>query len=153
VDEQMIDALYRASQAGVPIDLLVRGICSLKPGVPGLSDTIRVRSVLGRYLEHSRIFSFQNADDPQVFIGSADLMHRNLDRRVEALVRLDSPDHLRQLEDLMDLAMSDRTSSWWLDGSGRWTRNSRAEDGTPLRDMQNVLMRQISARKRAGVFR
>jgi polyphosphate kinase len=153
VDEQMIDALYRASQAGVPIDLLVRGICSLKPGVPGLSDTIRVRSVLGRYLEHSRIFAFVNAEEPQVFIGSADLMHRNLDRRVEALVRLDSADHLRQLDDLMDLAMSDHTSSWWLDGSGCWTRNSRAEDGTPLRDMQNVLMRQISTRKRAGVFR
>ena len=109
--------------------------------------------MLGRYLEHSRIFAFVNAGEPQVFIGSADLMHRNLDRRVEALVRLDSPGHLRQLDDLMDLAMSDHTSSWWLDGSGCWTRHSRAEDGTPLRDMQNVLMRQISARKRAGGFR
>jgi polyphosphate kinase len=153
VDEQIIDALYLASRAGVPIDLLVRGICSLKPGVPGLSDTIRVRSVLGRYLEHSRIFSFENGGEPLMYIGSADLMHRNLDRRVEALVRLDSASHLGQLDDLMDLAMSEETSSWWLDESGLWVRHSRAEDGEPLHDMQNVLMREISARKRTGVFR
>ncbi len=153
VDEAIIDALYRASQAGVQVELLIRGICALKPGVPGLSENIRVRSVVGRYLEHSRVFSFENGGDPQVYIGSADMMHRNLDRRVEALVRLVSPDHLNEVRDLLDLAMSERTSSWWLDESGTWTRHHHAEDGTALDDMQNVLMRQISQRRRAGAVR
>jgi polyphosphate kinase len=88
-----------------------------------------------------------------VFIGSSDMMHRNLDRRVEALVRITSPEHLRELDEIFDLAMSDDTSSWWLDETGNWTRHSRADDGTPLADMQNVLMRQISQRKRGGVLR
>ena len=153
VDEAIIDALYRASNAGVPIDLVVRGICALKPGQPGLSENIRVRSILGRYLEHARIFSFHNNGDPQVFIGSADMMHRNLDRRVEALVRLTSPDHLAELDDLFELAMSDDTASWHLDADGSWTRHNRAENGAPLQDMQNVLMKQISQRKRGGVQR
>ena len=153
VDEAIIDALYRASNAGVPVELVVRGICGLKPGHPGLSENIKVRSILGRYLEHARIFSFHNNGDPQVFIGSADMMHRNLDRRVEALVRLTSPDHLRELDDLFDLAMSDDTSSWWLEPDGTWTRHNRAQDGAPLQDMQNVLMKQISQRKRGGVLR
>ena len=153
VDEAIIDALYRASNAGVPIDLVVRGICALKPGQPGLSENIRVRSILGRYLEHARIFSFHNNGDPQVYIGSADMMHRNLDRRVEALVRLTSPDHLAELDDLFELAMSDDTASWHLDADGSWTRHNRAENGAPLHDMQNVLMKQISQRKRGGVQR
>jgi polyphosphate kinase len=153
VDEAIIDALYRASEAGVPIELVVRGICAIRPGVEGLSENIRVRSILGRYLEHSRIFSFVNGGDPQVYIGSADMMHRNLDRRVEALVRLTSPDHLREIDELFDLAMSDETSSWMLDGDGTWTRHHRADDGSELEDMQNVLMRQISQRKRVGVSR
>ena len=97
VDEQIIDALYRASQAGVPVEVWVRGICALKPGVEGMSENIRVRSILGRYLEHSRIFTFDNDGDPQVYIGSADMMHRNLDRRVEALVRVVAPAHLEEL--------------------------------------------------------
>jgi polyphosphate kinase len=153
VDEAIIDALYRASNAGVPVDLVVRGICGLRPGEPGLSENIRVRSILGRYLEHARVFSFANNGDPQVFIGSSDMMHRNLDRRVEALVRLTSPEHLRELDELMDLAMSDETSSWWLDGYGRWTRHESAADGTRLQDLQDVLMKQISARRRGGVLR
>ncbi|HEU4807687.1 MAG TPA: RNA degradosome polyphosphate kinase, partial [Homoserinimonas sp.] len=125
VDEQIIDALYRASQAGVPIDLVIRGICGLTPGVPGLSENIRVRSILGRYLEHSRIFSFLADGDTQVYIGSADLMHRNLDRRVEALVRLTDPRHLEQIENIFDLSMSDATSSWSLGPDGEWTRHYR----------------------------
>jgi len=153
VDEALTDALYRASMAGVPIELVVRGICGLRPGIPGLSDNIQVRSILGRYLEHSRIFSFVNNGEPQVYIGSADLMHRNLDRRVEVLVRLTDPDHLREVDELFDLAMSDETASWTLHDDGSWTRHHVSEDGTPLRDMQNVVMRQISGRKRTGVLR
>jgi len=149
VDEAIIDALYRASNAGVPVDLVVRGICGIRPGVEGMSENIRVRSVLGRYLEHARIFSFVNNGDPQVYIGSADMMHRNLDRRVEALVRLVAPDQLRQIDELFELALAEDTSSWWLDETGEWTRHSRAESGEPLRDMQNVIMKRISQRKRA----
>jgi polyphosphate kinase len=149
VDEAIIDALYRASNAGVPVDLVVRGICGIRPGVEGMSENIRVRSILGRYLEHARIFSFVNNGDPQVYIGSADMMHRNLDRRIEALVRLVDTDQLRQIDELFELALADDTSSWWLDESGDWTRHSRAESGEPLRDMQNVIMKRISQRKRA----
>jgi polyphosphate kinase len=153
VDEAIIDALYRASNAGVPVDLVVRGICSLTPGVEGLSENIRVRSILGRYLEHARIFAFHNNGDPQVFIGSPDMMHRNLDRRVEALVRVTSPDHLRELDFIIDLAMSDETSSWWLEPDGTWTRHNLGLDGKTLQDLQNVLMGEISQRKRVGVLR
>ncbi len=150
VDEQIIDGLYRASQAGVPVEVWVRGICALQPGVEGLSENIRVRSILGRYLEHSRIFRFENGGDPLLFIGSADMMHRNLDRRVEALVRLTAASHVAELDELFDLAMSDDTSSWWLGPDGEWTRHDRDDAGEPLRDLQNDLMRQIGARKRSG---
>jgi polyphosphate kinase len=150
VDEAVIDGLYRASQAGVPVDIWVRGICSLTPGVEGLSENIRVRSILGRYLEHSRIFRFENDGDPQVYIGSADMMHRNLDRRVEALIRLTRPEHLDELQRLFDLAMSDETSAWWLGSDGQWNRHDRNDAGEPLIDLQNELMRQIAARKRSG---
>jgi polyphosphate kinase len=149
VDEAIIDALYVASQAGVPVDIWVRGICSLRPGVEGLSETIRVRSILGRYLEHSRIFWFENDGDPQVYIGSADMMHRNLDRRVEALVRLARPEHLTELADLLDRGMGDQTSSWWLGQDGEWTRHDRDADGTPLADLQTDLMTLIGSRRRA----
>ena len=153
VDEAVIDALYRASQAGVPVELVIRGICTLRPGVEGLSENITVRSILGRYLEHSRIFAFVNGGDPQAWIGSADMMHRNLDRRVEALVRLTAPDHIREVNSIFELATSQDTSAWSLDGAGDWTRHHLSDDGTPLRDMQNVLMRRISQRKRPGVLR
>ncbi|CAN5159272.1 RNA degradosome polyphosphate kinase [soil metagenome] len=149
VDEAIIDALYRASNAGVPVDIMVRGICGIRPGVEGLSENIRVRSVLGRYLEHSRIFSFVNAGDPQVFIGSADMMHRNLDRRVEALVRLVEPAHLREIDAIFELALADSTASWWLGEGGEWTRHATGPDGASLDDMQDILMKQISQRKRA----
>ena len=153
VDEAVIDALYRASQAGVPVQLVVRGICGIRPGIKGLSDNISVRSVLGRYLEHSRIFSFENAGNRQVYIGSADMMHRNLDRRIEALVRLTSSDHLRIVDSIFDLAMASDTAAWSLAPDGTWTRHHLAADGTPLRDMQSVMMRRITQRKRAGTLR
>ncbi|KQZ83198.1 polyphosphate kinase [Microbacterium sp. Root166] len=153
VDEQIIDALYRASQAGVKVEVSVRGICALKPGVPGMSENITVRSVLGRYLEHSRIFAFHNDGDPQVFIGSADMMHRNLDRRVEALVRVVAPSHLKELSDFFDLAMSDSTSSWHLGPDGEWTRHNLAADGTRLVDLQDKTMINVQRRRRARAVR
>ncbi|PJJ73064.1 polyphosphate kinase [Diaminobutyricimonas aerilata] len=153
VDEAIIDALYRASNAGVPVDIWVRGICSLRPGHKGLSENIRVRSILGRYLEHSRIFAFANDGDPEVFIGSADMMHRNLDRRVEALVRLTDERHLAQIDYMFERAMADDTSSWWLDEDGDWARHSLDDKGTPLADLQNTLMRRTAQRKRPGTLR
>ncbi|KPC64438.1 polyphosphate kinase, partial [Streptomyces sp. NRRL WC-3753] len=107
VDEAVIDALYRASMAGVPVDVWVRGICALRPGVPGLSENIRVRSVLGRFLEHSRVFVFGNGDEPEVWFGSADMMHRNLDRRIEALVRVTDPAHRATLDRLLETGVAD----------------------------------------------
>jgi polyphosphate kinase len=148
VDEAIIDGLYRASQAGVPIDIWVRGICGLKPGQKGMSETIRVRSILGRFLEHSRIFSFVNDGDPHVFIGSADMMHRNLDRRVEALVRLAAPAHLTEIASLFDVAMDDNTSTWHLRADGEWERHSTDETGVPLVDIQDRLMLKTSLRRR-----
>ena len=123
VDEALIDSLYLASREGVPVELLVRGICALRPGVPGLSDHITVRSVLGRFLEHSRIFWFENGGDPQAWIGSADMMHRNLDRRVEVLVRLPDADSVAEVGELLDLAFADDTMAWLLDAEGDWKRN------------------------------
>lgn len=151
VDEATIDALYRASQAGVPIDILVRGICAVRAGQPGYSETIRVRSVLGRYLEHSRIYSFENDGDPIVYIGSADLMHRNLDRRVEALVRLQQSDHLSQIHELFELAFSATTASWSLQPDDTWTRESRTEAGESLNDMQDLIMEQCASVKVRGI--
>ncbi len=147
VDEKIIDALYRASIAGVPVDVFVRGMCSLRPGVPGLSETIRVRSVLGRYLEHSRAFAFVNGGDPRYYIGSADMMHRNLDRRVEALVNLVQPDHMQEIESLFELAMSDESQSWHLDANGVWTRHQVDEKGKPLLEVQDEIMRRVSAKR------
>ncbi|MEV4252196.1 RNA degradosome polyphosphate kinase [Spirillospora sp. NPDC049652] len=140
VDEVVIDALYEASRAGVPVDVWVRGICALRPGVPDLSETIRVRSVLGRFLEHSRVYVFENGGEPEVWIGSADLMHRNLDRRVETLVRVSDPGHRDLLTGLMDLAMADDTASWWLDADGDWARRAAAP-GEKLLDIQTHLVR------------
>ncbi|MBD8023381.1 RNA degradosome polyphosphate kinase [Microbacterium gallinarum] len=153
VDEQIIDALYRASQAGVKVEVWVRGICSLKPGVPGMSENITVRSILGRYLEHSRIFAFLNDGDPQVYIGSADMMHRNLDRRVEALVRVVAPGHIKELSDFFDLAMSDGTSSWHLGPDGEWVRHNTNADGKLLVDVQDRTMTNVQRRRRARAVR
>ncbi len=153
VDEQIIDALYRASEAGVRVDVWVRGICALRTDLPGVTDNITVRSILGRYLEHSRIFAFHNDGDPQVYIGSADMMHRNLDRRVEALVRVVAPAHTTELVELFDLAMSDETSSWHLESAGEWVRHSLGDDGKPLIDLQERTMTQVQRRRRARAVR
>ena len=123
VDEAVIDSLYLASQAGVPVELLVRGICALRPGVPGLSETITVRSILGRFLEHSRVFWFENGGERVAWIGSADMMHRNLDRRVEVLVRLPGEDNVAAITELLDVAFADDTDAWVLDSDGVWHRN------------------------------
>ena len=144
VDEEIIDSLYKASNAGVPIDILVRGMCALKPGVPGLSETIRVRSILGRYLEHSRIFSFLGGGDPKVYLGSADMMHRNLDRRVEVLVRLSEPEHVNSITEMFELAMSEQISSWALDSSGNWVRSQFDSEGNTLSDFQDTIMKSIA---------
>jgi polyphosphate kinase len=140
VDEQIIDSLYRASKAGVKIDILVRGMCSLKPGVADLSATISVRSILGRYLEHSRVFRFTNLGDPIVLIGSADMMHRNLDRRVETLVRLRQEDHLAEIQRLFDSAMNPKASSWNLDSAGIWVRNGAVSLEEGFFDVQDQTM-------------
>ena len=147
VDEQTIDALYEASQAGVPVDVWVRGICSLRPGVPGLSENIRVRSVLGRFLEHSRIVAFDGGGTPEFWIGSADLMHRNLDRRVEAMVSLTRPEHYTELGELFDLAFDDRVSSWRLEPDGTWVGVHTSPDGEPLDDLQQILIERKQRRK------
>jgi len=125
VDKAMIEKLYEASAAGVEIDLIVRGICCLRPGVAGLSDRIRVRSIIGRYLEHSRIFHFANAagiGKPRTFIGSADLMNRNLDRRVEALVSVEDPVLVGRLLEFCEIELTDDRLAWTLDGAGTWTK-------------------------------
>jgi len=148
VDEAVIDALYRASQAGVEIEILTRGICALRPGVPGLSETVTVRSILGRFLEHSRVFWFGNGGAPEVWIGSADLMHRNLDRRVEVLVALPSEESVEQVTRLLDVAFEDDTAAWTLGQDGIWSRRSVDDDGVPLRDLQEWLIRASRARRR-----
>jgi len=146
VDEAVTDAMYRASQAGVPVDLWVRGICSVRPGVPGLSENIRVRSILGRFLEHSRLYWFANGGNPTVGIGSSDLMHRNLDRRVEVIVGLNNPKHIDQIEGLFELAFDEGTASWWLEGD-TWTQRTLDADGEPLLDIQDHLITTMGQRR------
>ena len=141
VDEQVIDALYHASQAGVPVDIVVRGICGLKPGVEGLSENIHVRSILGRFLEHSRVFHFRAGGTH--WIGSADMMHRNLDRRIEALVRVKDPKLTQQLDDIFDSALDPATRCWVLTESGEWT--PFPAEGSQVRDHQTELAKRHGA--------
>lgn len=148
VDEKIIDALYRASQAGAHVDVWVRGICALRPGVPGMSENIRVRSVLGRFLEHSRVFRFAvDGGDETVYIGSADMMHRNLDRRVEALVQVIDPKHVRALRELLALGMADTSASWHLQADGHWERHHKDASGDPLIDVQADLIATYARRR------
>jgi polyphosphate kinase len=127
VDERIIDALYEASIAGVSIDLLIRGICALRPGVRGLSENIRVRSIVGRFLEHSRVMNFCNGGETEWWLGSADLMHRNLDRRVEVLLRITDETARRELDDIFDRATAPDIRRWELQGDGSWIRSGERD--------------------------
>jgi polyphosphate kinase len=122
IDQDIIDALYAASQGGAQVDLLVRSMCSLRPGVPGLSDRIRVRSIVGQFLEHSRIFCFGNGGRPEYYLGSSDLMPRNLDRRVEAVVPVADPRLRARLQQILDVALADDVLAWELCSDGSWRR-------------------------------
>jgi polyphosphate kinase len=145
VDEQVIDALYRASQAGVPVDVVVRGICALTPGRPGLSENIRVRSILGRFLEHSRVFHFRGCNE--YWIGSADIMHRNLDRRVEALLRVNSGLNA-QLSHILDSALDPSTRCWVLGPDGMWSASPAPDaEVDSVRDHQAEALTRLVAPK------
>jgi polyphosphate kinase len=124
LDEGFVAKLYEASQAGVKIELLIRGICAVQPGIKGVSENITVKSVLGRFLEHSRIYHFVNGGEDEYWIGSADLMGRNLDRRVESLVMISRKEHVTRLQGLLDLGLSDETSSWELQKT-TWSRSMK----------------------------
>jgi polyphosphate kinase len=143
-DPEVVDALYAASQAGVRVDLIVRSVCTLRPGVEGLSKSIGVHSIVGRFLEHSRIFYFQNGDEEEVYIGSADMMERNLDHRVEVLAAVKSPEIRDQLKLVLDLGLSDNVGSWMLAGNGKWRRTATPESEVHL-SLQEQLMRHSAA--------
>jgi polyphosphate kinase len=138
VDRTCIEALYEASKAGVEVEINVRGICCLRPGVPGLSENIRVVSIVGRFLEHSRVYAFQRGEGWNVFMGSADLMPRNLDSRVELVTPVDDETARDQILDLMERCLSDNSNSWVLDSSGNWSRLN--PEGGERRNAQEELM-------------
>jgi polyphosphate kinase len=138
LDAPCIQALYRASQAGVQVDLNIRGICALRPGVPGVSENIRVVSIVGRFLEHSRIFSFERSGETRIYIGSADLMPRNLYNRVELLSPVEDEVNREQLVDVLDRSFADNTNSWELGSDGVWSRLTI--NGDPPRNLQTELI-------------
>jgi polyphosphate kinase len=144
VDPEVIDVLYEASQAGVSIDLIVRGICCLRPGVPGLSENIRVVSIVGRFLEHSRVFYFENGGDPDVLIGSADLMRRNLDRRIEVLVPIENRELQRcVLEEVLLPCLKDNMQAWELQSNGQYRRRTPGAD-PPFSSQLALMERPLS---------
>ena len=145
VDAGCIRALYRASQAGVPVDLNVRGICCLKPGVPGVSENIRVVSVVGRFLEHSRVYTFHRGEETRVVMGSADMMPRNLDNRVELVAPVEDPGLRAEMLDVLERCFADNANAWDLGADGEWTRRVRAE-GEPRRDVQAELRERAASR-------
>jgi len=146
LDEEFIQKLYEASAAGVKVELVVRGICAIRAGVPGLSENITAVSILGRFLEHSRIFHFANGGDDELWIGSADLMNRNLDRRVESMVRLTQTDHKRMLIRALDGYLSPITPSWHMDQVGRWNRVVNNDAGERLEDFHSQVIRWYRVR-------
>jgi polyphosphate kinase len=147
VDPDMIDALYEASQAGAEIDLIVRGICCLRPGVPGLSDRIRVRSVVGRYLEHSRVFRFGEREEAEHYMGSADLMQRNLDRRVEAVAPVTDPALAARLDEILSIELEDDALAWTLGPDGSWTKvPTERGSNTHLRLQERAVERATAVR-------
>ncbi len=146
-DKEIVEELYRASQAGATIDIVARSVCTLRPGVPGLSETVRVRSVLGRFLEHSRLFIFDYGDESAVLLGSADLMPRNLDHRIELVAPVEDGRVQQELIRRFDVLLKDNQTAWELNQDGRWMR-VRPKKGDRGRPTQLVLMRNVRARAR-----
>ena len=147
LDEQFVSALYRASQAGVKVEIVVRGICALKPGIAGVSENITVRAILGRFLEHSRVYHFHNAGQDEYWIGSADLMHRNLDRRIETLVNIQTQSHKEQINQLLSLYLSREVKRWQMDSEGLWKRVLLSEANEALMDIQEYLIGESRVRR------
>ncbi len=147
----MIEELYTASQAGVPVDICARAICMLRPGVEGLSENIRVRSIFGRFLEHSRIYSFEAGERQSMFIGSADLMPRNLDRRIEVLAPIEAARVRHELGAVLDSVFADNTYAWELAGDGTWSQVTVPEGAKP-HGHQAAMQRRalVRARRRDG---
>jgi polyphosphate kinase len=143
VDPQVIEALYRASRAGVQIDLIIRGLCALRPGIPGVSDNIRVRSIVGRFLEHSRVFFFENGGASELYLASADWMERNFFRRVEIAFPVREETHRERIVRDLNYYLSDNTQSWALSRDGRYQRCERGKD--PVRDAQATLLARYAA--------
>jgi polyphosphate kinase len=144
VDAACIRALYEASSAGLRVDLNVRGICCLRPGVPGISENIRVVSIVGRFLEHSRIYSFQRGEETRVLMGSADLMPRNLDSRVELVAPVEDRDLRAELLDVIERCFADNANAWELDANGEWSR--RVPDNGRRRSVQEELRERHAGR-------
>ena len=142
-DPEMVEELYRASMAGVEIDLIVRDICRLRPGIEGLSETVRVHSIVGRFLEHARVFYFENAGDPRWFLGSADWMTRNLDNRVEAVTPVEATALRKQLRFVLEASLSDNRRRWVMHADGSYEQVTPGED--PVRDIQEILMQATDA--------
>jgi polyphosphate kinase len=146
VDPTIIQALYNASQAGTQIDAIVRGICCLQPGVPGLSENIRIRSIVGRYLEHSRIMRFGSDErGADYFIGSADVMQRNLDRRVEAVIPVTDPVLQARLQEILDVNLTDDALAWTLDGDGVWHKVPTVHNINTHRRLQELALARLQA--------
>jgi polyphosphate kinase len=146
LDEEFVEALYKASSAGVEVDLVIRGICALVPGITGISENIRVRSVLGRFLEHSRIFHFANGGDDEIYIGSADLMDRNLNRRVESLVKIRRDEHKKSLMKIFDQYTASTTAAWHLLPTGKWLLVDKDSNGASLSDLQAMIIQAYRAK-------